>query len=228
MKEIIEAFSTRIKSPLFGYSFIAFFVINWKAIFYLFFAKAAILERFQFIENNTSTFSLFIYPVGFAVLGAIVYPWINYIFVNFSKKPTELRNIIQAQSEHTLLSKKQELENIRTSLLANKEVELIERAQRDSKLETIQDLETKEKLKTEIEQLRKEKDKKNQTTFNFSDISPDSKKYVGQQEMHKMLSKYADSLGNMAELSKAVGKFQEAEKYSKEELTIRSRLLDDE
>ncbi len=73
-------------------------------------------------------------------------------------KPTELKNTLQAQSEHQLIIKQQELEDARTRLLSSTEDELIDRAKRDAELAEIENKEIREKLESEINSLRKERD----------------------------------------------------------------------
>jgi len=158
MKEIIEALSARIRSPLFGYYALSVMVINWKPMFNLLFSKKSTLDRILYFDTNTDFYSLVIYPLISSAFIVILYPWLNYLFLIICKKPTDLRNTIQAQSEHSLLIKKQEMEQLSSSLLSGKETELIERAKRDIELKEIENTEVREKLISEIEELRKERD----------------------------------------------------------------------
>ena len=75
-----------------------------------------------------------------------------------SRKPTDMKNSLQALSENNLLIKKEELERSRSKLLEEAEKELIERAKRDAELEDIENEDIREKLQSEIEELRKERD----------------------------------------------------------------------
>ena len=154
MKEIFDAFAARVKSPVFGYFFFALVAVNWKALFLLFASESPPLERVTEFENLTSIATLFFYPFIISSLVAIIYPWINYAFLYISKKPTNLRNLIQAQAEHALLVKKQELEEERMRLSSTKEKALIDQATRDKEIEEIDNIAVREKLKSEIESLR--------------------------------------------------------------------------
>lgn len=158
MKEIFEAVESRIKSPVFGYFTLAFLVVNWKVIFYLLVEKKGVAERVANFENNTDIYSLLIFPIILAAAVSVFYPWVNYCFLFLCKKPTDLKNRLQAEAEHKLLIKRKELEEARSALLSTAEAELIERAKRDEELNEIDDLEVKEKLKLELERLRKERD----------------------------------------------------------------------
>ena len=164
MKEIIEAIGARIKSPVLGYYSLAFTIINWKPIFYLFFQSEGVIERFTYFDENTSFVSLLIFPILYASLFAVTYPWINYFFLMLCSKPTDLKNSLQAQSEHKLLIKKQELEEARAMLLETAERELIGRAKRDEELAEIENEDLRKKLKSEIEELRKQKDEVSSST----------------------------------------------------------------
>lgn len=214
MKEILEAFGTRIKSPLFGYAVIAFVAINWRPLFYLIVADETAIERISYFENNTTYYSLFLLPIFIAAIGAILYPWLNYVFLYLCKKPTDLRNSVQALSEHTLLLKKQELEEARSTLLAKKERELIERAKRDEELESIEDSDAKERIKFEIEKLREERNKLAHTSKNMP-----------MNEKRERMSNVANSLKSMADIAKSKGNLDEAKMLMKEALTIERDIL---
>lgn len=156
MKEIFDVVGARIKAPLFGYLFFSFIAINWKALFYLFFAQADVGSRISYFEQHTTISSLIVWPGLFAVFVAVVYPWVSYFFLLACRVPTKLKNNAQADADHDLLLKKQQLEEIRRVQLENKERELIDQAKRDKEIEEIEDYETKQKTKLAVEELRKE------------------------------------------------------------------------
>lgn len=157
MKEIIEVIESRLKAPTYGYFAFAFVAINWKPLFYLFVEEKDAITRISYFDSNTSFYSLVLYPVAFAAVFSVVYPWINCIMLYLYTKPNEVKNVLQAHSEHKLLLKKQELEKVRAAILSNAEMELIDRAKRDEELNKIENIEIKEQVKSKIEQLRKEK-----------------------------------------------------------------------
>lgn len=158
MKDIIEAIDSRIKSPLFGYYVLFFIAINWSEIFYLLVDDEATLERINYFQDGTDYLTLVVYPFIMAATYSVVYPWLQYITTFLSTKPTTLRNSLQAESEHNLLLKKQELEEIRSEILREAEEELIERAKRDEQLQEIDSDEIREKLQKEINELRSERE----------------------------------------------------------------------
>lgn len=158
MKDIIDEIDSRIKSPLFGYFLFSLIALNWEELFYLVVDNSPVSERIAYFHNGTDSLSLIWYPLLMASAYSILYPWLQYIFMFCGTKPTELKNSLQAQSEHKLLIKKQELEEARSEILKSAETELIDRAKRDMELGGIDDKNIREKLQSEIDQLRKERD----------------------------------------------------------------------
>ena len=210
MKEIFEAFVARIKSPVFGYFILSWVAFNWRPLFYLFFSDATVDDRFGHFDKLTNSFSLVIFPIVVASLIAVIYPWINYAFLYLCKKPIDLRNYLQAESEHKLLMKKKHLEEARSVFLATKEKDLIDRAKRDEEVQAITDEETKEKLQKEIETLRKEIDNNEK---NRNNLLHNSKTKIDITHTYKQ----------MADLLTKQGKLNEAEDYLKQALEIEQR-----
>jgi len=158
LKEFLEALGTRVRSPLFGYALLAFIAFNWAELLTLFMSEETIEDRIIIFNTLTDYKTLMLFPLFIAAGGAIIYPWINLAFLYICSVPTNLKNSLQAQSEHHLLVKKQELEKIRSELLAHQEEVLIDRAKRDVELENINNEEVRERTESEIRKLREEKD----------------------------------------------------------------------
>jgi|GEM_PF-2081736 len=158
MSDLIEALKTRLSSPLFGYFALALLAFNWKAFFFLFVQGGDVLGRIQFFEEHTTVYSLGIWPLSFSFAFALFYPWVIFLVAWMTSRPIEMKDMVQARSEHTVLLRRKQLEDARSNLLASAELELIERAKRDQKLDEFQNEELKEKLKAELEQLRVERD----------------------------------------------------------------------
>lgn len=213
MKEIFEAFAARIKSPVFGYFVLSWVAFNWRPLFYLFFSDTTVDDRFQHFDKLTSWYSLALFPLIVASVVAVIYPWVNYAFLFLCKKPTDLRNYLQAESENTLFLKKKLLEEARSVFLATKEKGLIERAKRDEEVQAITDEETKEKLQKQIDNLRKEidqNDKNKNSVLNGSKAKPD----------------ISHTYKQMADLLTKQGRLEEAEKFLREALLIEQRFND--
>lgn len=142
--------------------------MNWSEIFYLLVDKGKVTERIEYFQNGTDYLTLFLFPFLISVSYLIVYPWLQYLVMYLSTKPTTLRNSLQAESEHNLLLKKQELEDARAEILRKAEEELIDRAKRDEKLQDIDSDDVREKLKKEIDELRIERESLRNTTDTIS------------------------------------------------------------
>lgn len=156
MKEIFEAFGTRIRSPFFGYFALSLFSLNWKAIFILTMSDEKINVRIAQFEKLTSIGSLVWYPIALAILISIVYPWIQYFFLFLASKPTNLKNILQSKSEHILLIEKKKFEQERLQLLSLQEEAVIDQAKRDKIVDEIEDEDIKDTVKKKLESLREE------------------------------------------------------------------------
>lgn len=207
MKEIIEAFAARIKSPVFGYFILAWLAINWKPLFFLFFDPNQIDKRIELFEKLTNIYTLLVFPLAVGAAFAVLYPWVNYAFLWICIIPTDLRNSIQAESEHKLLWKKKQLEEARSLVLATKERELIDRAKRDEEIRSIPDKNTKEILQNQIDQLRKELDIKN-AQLNKTPLSTGGSEDL--QEAYRLLAR---------SLQRA-GRFDEAQQYLRKAIEI--------
>tara|TARA_B110000090_G_scaffold196746_1_gene234010 strand:+ start:113 stop:871 length:759 start_codon:yes stop_codon:yes gene_type:complete len=158
MKDIIEGIDSRIRNPFFGYFLFSATAFNWEELFFLVLDVSLVSQRIDYFHNGTSSITILVYPFLTASTYSAVYPWFNYLLMKITTKPSELKNLLQAESEHKLLKKRQELERLRTKALENTEIELIKRAQRDASLDEIEDKESRSILRREIENLRKEKD----------------------------------------------------------------------
>ena len=165
MKDLLDSIGNKVKSPIFGYTLLATSLINWKPIFYLLISSENVIDRFSYFDSHTSIFTLLVIPLSISIFGLLVQPWMSFIFLYIAQKPTYLRDVLLIDSEHELNIKRQKLEATRGHLLAQQEEELIERAERDSQIEEIGNQPTKEKLKGEIEELRRTRDKMKNAQF---------------------------------------------------------------
>ncbi len=102
MKELLQALESRIRSPFMGYFTLAFFVINWKEVFFLLADKGEAAARITYFQSNTDMLSILLYPILVGAVFALAYPWINFSFLYLCQTPTDLRNELQANSEHIL------------------------------------------------------------------------------------------------------------------------------
>ncbi|MEW8352818.1 MAG: hypothetical protein AB2588_17770 [Candidatus Thiodiazotropha sp.] len=154
IKDIFEAFSTRIRSPFFGYFFFSFFGINWKAVFFLLFSDDRVLYRIKYFEDHTSTHTLLTLPLLVGVVLALTYPWLSLAFQWAVLAPTKFRNNLNAQAEDSLIIKKLELEENRNAYIRAREERALEMAEREQKIENIQDEEIRKKAKEKLLDIR--------------------------------------------------------------------------
>jgi len=214
IKEIFEALGTRLKSPLFGYSFLAFIAANWKPIFYLFVSSENPAVRIAFFEKNTSNFTLFAVPICFAICMAIFYPWISLLFLFLARFPTDYKNHLQVISEHKLLLKRQQMEELRARGLSSREKELIERAKRDQEIRSIEDAKIRQDLQQELNQLRKQNNSLSHSTNSddervakltslidtYRTLADESQKYNNRQKAYKYGALVLETQEKLAEL----------------------------
>lgn len=158
MNDIIDAISTRIKAPYFGYALLAFIGFNWRGLFLLAVTVGSPQERLAAFDAQTSFWSLVFFPLLIGGLIALASPWIRFAFNFMSQRPFGYMDNLLLTSEHIKTIKKTQLEQSRAELFANKESELIDRAKRDEEVLEIEDEKLKEKLKQEIDALRRKRD----------------------------------------------------------------------
>jgi hypothetical protein len=69
MKKVLEAISNRMKAPYFGYSILAFIVLNWREVFLRMTSKKEPADRLALFELETSVWTLVVYPL---LIGALL------------------------------------------------------------------------------------------------------------------------------------------------------------
>jgi len=170
MKDLVDAVSSRVKSPYFGYAVMSSIALNWHEYFLLAFAEENARQRLLEFNNATNSWSLLILPllIGFAI--AFASPWVRLFYDWVSKKPFELHDFMKLEAQNKITIKEAELEQARNELLAVKESELIERAKRDEEISSIANEETKEKLSKDIEQLRRERESSKNKNINDNNL----------------------------------------------------------
>lgn len=158
MNDLLDAMNSRLKSPYFGYALLAFFGLNWKALFILAASSSTPQLRVAEFEMMTSFWTLAILPLTVGAAVAFATPWIRFGFAHVARKPMELAEDIQLLAENRKLTRQTQLEKARSLQFAAKETELIERAKRDEQVATIEDEETKQRVSNELKSLRLRRD----------------------------------------------------------------------
>ncbi|MBA1276834.1 hypothetical protein [Stutzerimonas stutzeri] len=194
MKDVIDAVSSRIKTPYFGYAILAFFALNWRGIFLLAATTGSPQERLAAFDSATNHYTLLVLPLLAGAVVAASTSWVQYIFGVVSRKPAGLIDNLYLEAEHKKTIRQAELEQSRSNLFAVKEKELIDRAKRDEEVAGIEDDAAKEKLAAQIESLRWERD---QLSAQLKDQSA-----VGKPSAYK-LSKEAIEIIKAASQSKS-------------------------
>ena len=80
MKDIIDAVSSRIKTPYFGYAVLAFFALNWRGIFLLVVMTGSPQERLVAFDSATNQYTLLVLPLLVGALVAASTSWVQYVF----------------------------------------------------------------------------------------------------------------------------------------------------
>lgn len=128
VKEFAEAFTSRIRSPVFGSIFLALAVWNWRALALLLFSEHLVEKRIETFQNGLS-FGDFIFPVIVGIVYALLSPWVTLAAsigiskpVNISRqqsdiwaakrvqKKTDLINLLTIQAEAELKQETAEAE----------------------------------------------------------------------------------------------------------------------
>jgi len=154
MKEIYDAASSRIKSPILGSVAVAFVLFNWKPLYFLFFSGQQALEKFDYFEAHTNHSSLYYYPISVGIGLALVAPFISYFGSWCASRPLLWKRLLEDTNAHRVLEQKNQLALERKNAEALFEQTLIDRAKRDEEVKQIDDLETRKVLKKRIESVR--------------------------------------------------------------------------
>lgn len=154
LSEIFEAWTNRIRSPLFGYFSLSFAALNWREILYLLVSDSEIQERIEYFDLHTCADSLFWHPLGISVVAALAYPWVQYVFIWATSSPNTRRNIVNARAESKLLIEKLRLEDLRNELRIKMEQAAIDRAKTDENVEGIKDNDARKRARDEVRAIR--------------------------------------------------------------------------
>ncbi|WP_444941256.1 hypothetical protein [Microbulbifer sp. ZKSA004] len=158
MKDVVDAIDSRIKSPYFGYAFLAFITLNWRGIFLLVVSSGTPTERLALFDEETNYWTLVVLPLIVGALVAASTHWIKYYFLLIARTPVDRIDASHLQAEHRKAILQGELEQKRADLAARKEKELIERAKIDESISEISDESKKKELEVEIGKIRKQRD----------------------------------------------------------------------
>ena len=96
LKELVDAFSSRVRSPVFGSIVVAFLLWNWQAVFLLLFGAEEVPTRIAAFTDSLwmTKYGLlinFAVPIGLGLAYLVVGPWLNLGAALVVAKPTNMR-----------------------------------------------------------------------------------------------------------------------------------------
>ncbi|PUB10719.1 hypothetical protein [Yoonia sediminilitoris] len=156
IKDGTEARSQRVRSPILGSIGLAFFVLNWKPLWYLFLAEQPVAIKFRFFEMNTTTYSLYIWPALAGVILALSTPWVKFAGAWLAIQPDRLLRRLQFDQAHGQKiyswTKEAEAEIAQAKLEEARERRTIDAAKRIEEAESIEGGEAAETIIEQREQ----------------------------------------------------------------------------
>ncbi len=103
LKETLDAWLARVKSPVLGYIVLAFVLVNWKPLWFLAFADQSVIDKFEFFDARTDSWSLYVWPVSIGLVAATAAPWVELLGAWIAQLPTLLRKKIQDNHDTEVL-----------------------------------------------------------------------------------------------------------------------------
>lgn len=100
IKDIADAWSQRIRSPIIGSIGLSFAFLNWKPLWYLIFAERPVRQKFLYFDQNTDWLSLLVLPIAVGLAVAFLMPWVKFFGAYTAKMPLSLLRQIQHDSTH--------------------------------------------------------------------------------------------------------------------------------
>ncbi len=96
VSDIVSSFRERLKNSFLSAFSIAFLISNWQAILYLLYSNDTIELKIEGVKDYyTSVYTLFLYPLGFAIFYVIGLPYLMWLFDYLSGNGIEERKKIR-------------------------------------------------------------------------------------------------------------------------------------
>jgi hypothetical protein len=108
-KEVVSAANSRVRSPVLGSIAVVFTALNWKELFYVFFAETSVQVRLSYFDVNTDNWSLIYWPLIVGGILSFLYPWITLASSQLAKFP--VRALKTMQGEEDIIRQIKSLEN---------------------------------------------------------------------------------------------------------------------
>jgi hypothetical protein len=100
MNDLVDAVTSRIRAPYFGYSLLAFVALNWRGLFLLFVTEGTPQQRLDAFDAETSKLTLYVLPLVVGLTVAATAPWVRLAFSRLWIKPLQRIDFIQIESDH--------------------------------------------------------------------------------------------------------------------------------
>lgn len=85
----------RVKNPALGAFAMSWCAFNWKSILYLFLSDSGIIDKINYISDNSSWKTVTLYPCLSVALLCCVLPWINNLISKWQAKPLDNSDSIE-------------------------------------------------------------------------------------------------------------------------------------
>lgn len=170
MKELVEAFYSRLRAPLVGNFFLGVLILNWNHFYLLLFSSKEASQRVSEFEQQFNVLTFALLPIVFALVFSLAQPFLSLFGAWTAYWPTHWKRLLQLRSDTDFEDRKQELELHRRKRIGEIEEQLIGQAERDQTVAEIEDDEARQKLQEQIDELRK-----NANTIQPATVTPSTK-----------------------------------------------------
>lgn len=150
-KELITAYTQRVRSPIFGSIILAFILINWQPIFYVIFADNSVRARFEYWDQNMVWWRYSL-PVLVGILFGLFSPKISLWTSKIIAKDINARRSLEVEQASKITELKETLLNERNARIEQE----ITRAEQEQRVKNIQDADVRKELEKKIENIEDE------------------------------------------------------------------------
>lgn len=141
LKEAVEAWLQRVRSPILGYSLLAALAMNWKPLWALVFADIDVFSRFLYFDLRTDVCTLFVWPVVIGSVTDALTPWIGLVGIYVVRLPSKLQRELQrdarVEQEIYLLSTQAKIEDAKAQVERAREERTLAEAKRTQEAEKL-------------------------------------------------------------------------------------------
>ncbi|EHD1566516.1 hypothetical protein JR748_003866, partial [Escherichia coli] len=121
MLESLKEFTTstfntamnRVKNPAFGAFAISWCAFNWKQILYLLFADNGIYYKIEYISQNSSWWSVIVFPAFSSLVLCGGLPWVNNAITKWQSKPLDNADSIENYKQARMIQRSTRLQRLK-------------------------------------------------------------------------------------------------------------------